>query len=135
MLASSSLLRASPVPFRANARRTSRRVAHLPVRAGLNEALALGAASGLSAFSEAPPEALLALGGVALLAAAGIGFAAVQQTRGQGAAVDDGPPPLPREDAVLVFGATGRMGRVLVDAVRWQGLHMCLRAWSLCSTP
>lgn len=123
MLASSSLLRASPVPFRANARRTSRRMGPLPIRAGLNEALALGAASGLSAFSDAPPEALLALGGVALLAAAGIGFAAVQQTNGERSAADDGPPPLPREDAVLVFGATGRMGRVLVDTVRQLTRH------------
>ncbi|KAL4457749.1 hypothetical protein ABPG75_012614 [Micractinium tetrahymenae] len=121
MLASSTLLRASPVPFRAHARPASRRAGPLLVRAGLNEALALGAASGLSAFSEAPPEALLALGGVALLAAAGIGYAAVQQTRSEGPAAAAAPPPLPREDAVLVFGATGRMGRVLVDALLAQG--------------
>lgn len=133
MLASSSLLRGSPVPFRANARGTLRKAGPLPVRAGLNDALALGAASGLSAFSDAPPEALLALGGAALLAAVGIGAAALQQTRGEGSAAAASPPPLPREDAVLVFGATGRMGRVLVDAVRQHDLAHVLVWCTWCS--
>lgn len=67
-------------------------------------------------FEAAPPEALAAGGAVILLALAGIGYAASQQSSTAAPAVA-AKAPLPREDAVLVFGATGRMGRVLVSSV------------------
>lgn len=73
---------------------------------------------GAVSFENAPPEALLAGGAVALLALAGIGYAATQQQGGAAAAPSAArEPELPREDAVLVFGATGRMGRTLVNSV------------------
>ena len=54
---------------------------------------------------------------VALLALAGIGYAAVQQQGAQAAPEKAPEPELPRENAVLVFGATGRMGRTVVNSV------------------
>jgi hypothetical protein len=33
-------------------------------------------------------------------------------------AAEEGAPPLPREDAVLVFGGTGKLGRRIVEKVR-----------------
>jgi hypothetical protein len=33
------------------------------------------------------------------------------------AAVEEVPPPLPRENAVLVFGGTGKLGRRIVEKV------------------
>lgn len=110
-MASLSLLRAPlarPAPFRAGARPTARRARVQPVNAALSDALLVGASSGLAAFQDAPPEALLALGGVALLALGGIAYAAVQQQSGESAAAEpSAPPPLPRKDAVLVFGELG----------------------------
>lgn len=72
---------------------------------------------GAISFENAPPEALLAGGAVALLALAGIGYAAVQQQGAQAAPEKAPEPELPRENAVLVFGATGRMGRTVVNSV------------------
>jgi hypothetical protein len=69
-------------------------------------------------FEQAPPEALLAGGAVALLALGGLPYAGVQASRGAAAAEPASPSPLPRENALLVFGSTGRMGCVLVDSVR-----------------
>ena len=78
---------------------------------------------GAISFDNAPPEALLAGGAVALLALAGIGYAAAQQAGGPAAGKQAAPERvLPREDAVLVFGATGRMGRTIVNSVRPAGL-------------
>ena len=34
------------------------------------------------------------------------------------------PAPIPRENAVLVFGATGRMGRLIIQEVRGQHLYI-----------
>ncbi|PSC71557.1 nadh:ubiquinone oxidoreductase complex i intermediate-associated 30 [Micractinium conductrix] len=89
------------------------------VQAGLgSNLLSLGALS----IEQAPPEAVLALGGVALLALGGIAYAAIQAQSGDTAGAEPAAPPPPlRENAVLVFGATGRMGRVLVDSLLAQG--------------
>ena len=104
------------------------------MQAGLgSNLLSLGALS----IEQAPPEAVLALGGVALLALGGIAYAAIQAQSGDTAGAEPAAPPPPlRENAVLVFGATGRMGRVLVDSVRRDQAVECgpaLESSSQCS--
>jgi hypothetical protein len=55
-----------------------------------------------------------------------LGYAATQKnTEGEAemaveptAQAEAAPAPIPRENAVLVFGATGRMGRLIVQEVR-----------------
>lgn len=86
------------------------------------------AALDLSALSELPRETLAAAG-AAVVALLG-GIAAAIQSQNQMAAGDApapgasaageaaAPPPLPRENAVLVLGATGRSGRMIVQEVR-----------------
>ncbi len=99
---------AKPAPFRAFMRSKTSRARVQPVQAalgGLSDALVVGASSGLAALQDAPPEALIGLGGVALLALGGIAYAAVQQQSGEAvSAAPAPPPPPPRENAVLVFG-------------------------------
>lgn len=82
-------------------------------------------------FANIPPEALLAGGAVVLAAIGGIALAAANSPdggtiwqagrRGSGGVV---PEPLPRENAALVFGATGRMGRTVVQSVSWSALML-----------
>lgn len=70
---------------------------------------------------------------MALLALAGLGYVAVQQAGGlpgAGEAAQREPAPLPREDAVLVFGATGRMGRTVVQSVSTVQGGSLLAVWS-----
>ncbi|PRW55975.1 nadh:ubiquinone oxidoreductase complex i intermediate-associated 30 [Chlorella sorokiniana] len=118
MLASSALLRAQPVAGRPTRRPALRRAALVTKSSLLTELAVQGAIS----FDNAPPEALLAGGAAVLLALAGIGYAATQQQGGAQAAPAKAPEPeLPREDAVLVFGATGRMGRTVVNSLLEQG--------------
>ncbi len=101
-------LEALPPPAAATARPSHR---YKPAR--------LTRLQGALSFDAAPPEALLAGGAAVLLALAGIGYAAVQQQGGaQAAPAKAREPELPRENAVLVFGATGRMGRTVVNSVR-----------------
>lgn len=88
---------------------------------------------GAISFDNAPPEALLAGGAAVLLALAGIGYAAAQQQGGAKAAPAKAPEPeLPREDAVLVFGATGRMGRTVVNSVGAGAVYGVCSAEALC---
>ena len=70
-------------------------------------------------FSDLPQEAY-ALGGVALAALVGIVAAAVSANASEAGGEAESiaaEPPLPRENATLVFGATGRMGRTVVQTV------------------
>lgn len=72
---------------------------------------------GALSFEAAPPEALLAGGAITLLALAGIGYAVAQQAGPSDRPAAAREPEIPREDAVLVFGATGRTGRTIVNSV------------------
>ena len=79
----------------------------------------IAAATGLS-FAAAPPQALWAGGALIVFAVGGLAFAALQNQNGgeAGEAEASGrEAPPPREDAVLVFGSTGRMGRTVVQMV------------------
>lgn len=96
------------VPTSGSAR--SCRASRVVVRADLVQSLA-----------GVPPEAL-GLGAAALLGVGGVvAWAVTQQPKAPAAegeaAAEPGPAPLPRENAVLVFGSSGRMGRVLTAAV------------------
>jgi uncharacterized protein YbjT (DUF2867 family) len=106
-LSAGPLRAAAPAPPRARAAR--RRAPRLSPRANLS-------------FINAPVEALVA-GGAVVLGGAGVMLkAALDALRGGGGggapeaapAPAPPPPPPPRGDAVLVFGASGRVGRLVV---------------------
>jgi hypothetical protein len=79
-------------------------------------------------LSAAPKEALAVIaagvialiGGIGAAASAGgqMGGAATAPSAAVTQAEPEVPPPLPRENAVLVLGATGRAGRLIVQEVR-----------------
>jgi hypothetical protein len=86
------------------------------------------ALQGAISFQDAPTEALVAGGAIVLASIAGIAYAAINANEGgtlwqAGRSGGPAAQPLPRENAVLVFGATGRMGRTVVQTVNGLGLR------------
>lgn len=78
------------------------------------------------ALAAAPPQALIA-GGITVLGALGAAVWAATQQLGAGAAEEAAPaaePKLARENAVLLLGAGGRMGRALTASVRLAQEHL-----------
>ncbi len=81
---------------------------------------------GAISLADVSQEVLLIGGGTALAALAGILFAVFQSQEGgtmwqagrEAGGSSGFGSKLPREDAVLVFGATGRLGRTVVQQVR-----------------
>ncbi|KAF8071307.1 IP5P13 [Scenedesmus sp. PABB004] len=113
------LLRRAGIASARPVQRSGGSVAPAP-RPGARRAVSASAGINLAEF---PQEVLLA-GGAAVAAVLGlVGYVAANPQGGDMAGAPDGaaaageaaPAPLPRENAVLVFGATGKLGRLVVD--------------------
>lgn len=65
-----------------------------------------------------PAVSVLGLAAVAATTTIEPGSMGDAATAAAGEAAEELPPPLPREDAVLVFGGTGKLGRRIVEKVR-----------------